>query len=273
MDRFEFWGSIERWVKACAKARPGPAPLLVGLCAPQGAGKTTLTAEICRKLAADGIAAVALSIDDFYLTRAEQADLARRFPDNRYLRHRGLPGTHDVALGVETLTRLKALDGPGQMRVPAYDRSAFSGLGDRAPEHAWPVAKGPLDVVILEGWMLGFRPVSPMSISDAALRVVNTNLAAYAQWDALLDAFIWIEPEDNRFVLDWRVEAEDRARAAGRPAMSREQTVAFVETFLPCYALYYRRLRQTSPVAGPYLHFLIGRNRLPVGDGVPAPAG
>ena len=55
---------------------PGSVPIL-GLSAPQGAGKTTIMAEVCNALAEEGLNAASISIDDFYLTRHEQIALAR----------------------------------------------------------------------------------------------------------------------------------------------------------------------------------------------------
>src|SRR6478735_183017 len=95
---------VAGWLKHAAY--PGTAPIL-GLSAPQGAGKTTIMAEVCSALAKDGLNAVSISIDDFYLTRSEQIALAREYPRNPYLQHRGYPGTHDVSLGVSVLKALR----------------------------------------------------------------------------------------------------------------------------------------------------------------------
>lgn len=43
------------------------------------------------------------------------------------------------------------------VRVPRYDKSARGGKGDRAPEAEWSVVSAPPDIVLLEGWMLGFE--------------------------------------------------------------------------------------------------------------------
>lgn len=263
MDKTEFWTSLADWM---AGLRPAAdrRPLVVGLCAAQGAGKTTLTAAVCDMLAARGIRAAALSIDDFYLTRTEQVALAASDPANRYLQQRGLPGTHDVALGTRTLDALRGL-GPGlSVAIPAYDKSAFSGRGDRRPEAEWPRLDGPLDIAIFEGWMLGFVPLDPAAIADPAFRGVNDRLAAYADWHARLDAFIWLEPEDFNFVRRWRAEAEEKMIASGRPGMTPGEVAAFVEPYLAAYAAYYPGLRRDGPpVAGPYLHRVIGFDRLP----------
>lgn len=55
---------------------------------------------------------------------------------------------------------LPVLVGWLQVAIPRYDKSQQGGRGDRAPKEAWPVKRGPLDVVLFEGWMLGFSPFS-----------------------------------------------------------------------------------------------------------------
>lgn len=264
MDKLHFWRSLADWMEALVVAQP-PRPLIVGLCAPQGAGKTTLTREVCAILARRDVRAAALSIDDFYLTRAEQVALAEAHPGNRYFAQRGLPGTHDVGLGTRTLRALRSLE-PGQrLAIPAYDKSAHSGRGDRRPESEWPVLEGPLDIAILEGWMLGFVPVPEAEIRDPDFALANGRLAAYAAWHDLLDAFIWLEPQDYNFVREWRAEAERNMIAEGWPGMTPEEVAAFVAPYLAGYAAWYPGLRRNGPpVSGPYLHHVIGPDRLPL---------
>ena len=112
-------------------------PLLVGVQAPQGAGKTTLVTHLLALLPSLGLRSTGVSIDDFYLTRAEQLRLAAAHPGNPYLEHRGYPGTHDIGLGERTLAALQGAQGPQGpwvVRVPVYDKSLHGGRGDRAPE-------------------------------------------------------------------------------------------------------------------------------------------
>lgn len=80
---------------------------------------------------------------------------------NRLLQVRGNAGTHDLGLGSRTLAALKGANAGGgaEVAVPRYDKSCHGGRGDRAAESAWPVVKGPLDIVLFEGWMLGFSPI------------------------------------------------------------------------------------------------------------------
>lgn len=54
---------------------PRRSAVVLGVSAPQGCGKTTLVEEMKRMLDAAGYPCAVLSIDDFYLTRAEQVNM------------------------------------------------------------------------------------------------------------------------------------------------------------------------------------------------------
>ncbi len=213
-------------------------PLVVGLQAPQGAGKTTLVTHFLNALPALGIRGAGVSVDDFYLRRADQVRLAEANPGNPYLEHRGYPGTHDVALGETTLRRLLSLGEAESMTVPVYDKSAHGGRGDRAPEELWRTVTGPLDVVVLEGWMLGFAPVAEAALPDPLMAAPNNALADYIRWTNLVDVWVVLHAQDPDYVLTWRVEAEEAMKAAGKPGLSREAITDYVRRFLPAYRTY-----------------------------------
>jgi len=80
--------------------------------------------------------------------------------DNKLLQVRGNAGTHDLQLGAETLKSLQSAVSPdAEVAVPRYDKSQNQGKGDRADRSSWPQVQGPIDVILFEGWMLGFSPV------------------------------------------------------------------------------------------------------------------
>jgi D-glycerate 3-kinase len=54
------------------RARLSDHLLVAGLCGAQGSGKSTAAAALVELLAREDLAAAALSIDDFYLPRAER---------------------------------------------------------------------------------------------------------------------------------------------------------------------------------------------------------
>lgn len=215
-------------------------PCLIGIQAPQGAGKTTLVTHLLRQLPELGLRGAGVSIDDFYLTRAQQLALAESHPGNPYLEHRGYPGTHDVELGAATIAAFRGLgtDSQDHVRVPMYDKSAHGGRGDRAPESVWRDVHAPIDVAFVEGWMLGYSPVDEATLIDERLVAPNRALAAYDRWHRQLDAFVVIRATDPNFVLRWRVEAEDAMRASGKPALDRAAIEDYIRRFLPAYATY-----------------------------------
>lgn len=242
----------------------GKRPLVFGLNGPQGCGKTTATSAAVELLRdKHQLRGIAISIDDFYLTRAEQVQLAAAHAENPYLQQRGYPGTHDIRLGSETLTRLKGINVTGQpVAIPRYDKSLFGGEGDRLPESEWLMVTPPLDYVILEGWCLGFTPVPESAIQTAPLLEVNRLLARYAEWYTLLDAFIQIKAQNIRDTVRWRVEAEQKMRAQGKTGMSDERITAYIEQFLPAYELYLPTLELNSALPKPRRVIEISENRL-----------
>ena len=253
---------VLRWLLATLESTPG-SPLTIGLNAPQGAGKTTLVRQLVPLLGDLGVRTAALSIDDFYWPRAEQQRLAAEHPGNRYLEHRGAPGTHDVALGTRTLTALRAL-APGQsLALPTYDKSQHQGRGDRAPEATWPRVEGPLDLVLLDGWMLGFRPVASEGL-DPHLREINERLACYQPWLDALDGLICLRVDDLAHIPRWRIEAEESAARAGKPGLDRAAIEDYIRRFLPAYALYADTLEAGRFCPDRQLVIRLGGDRLPV---------
>lgn len=256
----EHYEHILNWVNATRLAED--QCLVVGVNGPQGSGKTTLTAWLCSELSRSGLRAVAISVDDFYLTRAEQLELAEAHPENPYWQQRGYPGTHDVALGRKVLEGLRSSHASSVL-VPRYDKSAFSGQGDRAPRQQWTEVRTPLDVIFLEGWMLGFQKQPASRISESALSEVNEALPAYEAWHSQLSAFLQLVPADHRYVLEWRVEAEEKMKAQGKPGMSKAEIQAYIAKFLPAYELYLPGLAAHPPEVPHLLRIEIGRDRLP----------
>jgi len=214
-------------------ARQSRRPLVIGIQGPQGAGKTTLTRALLDALPEHGLTGTTVSIDDFYMTRAGQLEVAAAHPGNPYLEHRGYPGTHDVGLGEATLERLKA--GVGNVMVPVYDKSAHVGRGDRAPVEDWRAVRMPIDIVFVEGWMFGYTPVPESSLTDPRLIEPNRALADYERWHRHIDAWIVLRALDPNYVLTWRVEAEERMKASGKPGLSRADIEDYIRRFIPAY--------------------------------------
>ncbi|MEJ2817234.1 kinase [Caulobacter sp. CCG-8] len=219
----------------------GPA-FVVGICGPQGSGKSTTVRVVAALLEARGLKTATLSLDDLYLPLADREALARDV--HPLLRTRGVPGTHDVALG---LAVLDGLAGEGGTALPRFDKAA----DDRAPVETWPVVEGPVDVVLLEGWCVGARPEPSEALAapvnalererdpDATWRAhVNAALAGpYRALFGRLDLLVLFTAPDFATVLAWRREQEAKLRArlaetgqAGR-AMSDDEVAVFVQHY------------------------------------------
>lgn len=260
---------LERGAAAGARCRVVGSRVL-GIQGPQGCGKSTLAAAVVARARAAGRTAVAMSIDDVYLTHAEQRALAGRYPGNRTLEHRGHPGTHDVELGAATLRALRDA-GPGEVvALPAYDKSAHGGRGDRRPRAEWSVVVGPVDLVVFEGWMLSFPPLDAAELAGLAdhdLAAAAALLPPYDAWTSQLDAFVRLDASDPQDVVRWRIDAERARRAAGAPALTDDEARDYVERFLPAYALWEPLLRARPPSRGgaplPRLEVQLGPDRAP----------
>ena len=206
------------------RARSRDRALVVGINGAQGSGKSTLCAYLAAALTAGhGVKAVALSLDDFYLTRAEREQLADSV--HPLLRTRGVPGTHDVALLRRTIERLRAAQaGDPPLSVPAFDKSS----DDRRPAAQWPRCQPPLGVVLLEGWCLGARsvaddalqpPLNELERSEDAdgrwRRYCNAALRdVYEPFYAQVDLWVMLEAPGFDAVFGWRSEQEEKLAAA-----------------------------------------------------------
>ncbi|CAH8258794.1 unnamed protein product [Arabidopsis lyrata] len=226
-------------------------PLVIGFSAPQGCGKTTLVFALDYLFKTTKMKSATISIDDFYLTAQGQAELREKNPGNALLEYRGNSGSHDLQLSVETLEALTKLTKEGiKMKVPRYDKSAYSGRGDRADSSTWPEVEGPLTVILFEGWMLGFKPLPTDVVKavDPQLEIVNKNLEAYYDaWDKYIDAWVVIKIQDPSYVYRWRLQAEIAMRQAGKAGMSDEEVNDFVSRYLPAYKAYLPTLYAEGP--------------------------
>jgi D-glycerate 3-kinase len=206
-------------------------PRCVGLGGGQGAGKSTLSALIAQACTLRGLRTAVLGLDDFYLTRVERQALAARV--HPLFETRGPPGTHDVERCAATL---RALREPGPCAVPRFDK----GRDDRGAPRT---LEGPFDLVLLEGWCIGARPLDPATLqaplnelerradADGAWRTAFAEQLAgpYARLFAALDPLVYLKVPDLDAVRRWRLEQESQRPVAQR--MSAEAVDHFVAHF------------------------------------------
>ncbi len=107
---FHYYLPIAMWIQRMKEQHMKQSPLVLGISAPQGCGKSTMVACLFDVFGKMGMRVACVSIDDFYLTHADQKRVAAENEDNPLLQCRGNALTHDLALGTETLQNLKGMN-------------------------------------------------------------------------------------------------------------------------------------------------------------------
>jgi len=207
--------------------------LIMGILGSQGTGKSTLTTILTQIWQCLGLNSIELSLDDLYKTYQERQELLKI--DSR-LRWRGVPLTHDVSLGLEILDRVKKQDYP--IFLPRFDKSLHNGMGDRTT----PKTANQADIMIFEGWFVGVQPVAENPFFHAPYPIVteedkqfaldnNQRLKEYLPLWEKLDYLLILNPEDYRYSLQWRKEAEHKMIQTGKTGMTDKQIEEFVYYF------------------------------------------
>lgn len=222
-------------------------PPVIGINGAQGSGKTTLC-RLLQIVLEQGFAkhAVTLSIDDIYLPHAARAKLARNV--HPLLQTRGVPGTHDVALGLRLLAGLRGLKKNRTMSLPVFDKA----IDDRLPEEDARRVTGPVDLVLFEGWCVGAKPqqnealAAPVNslerLEDPDLvwrRYVNQQLAKdYARLFGEIDFLIMLKVPGMASVVEWRGTQERKLAECSGPHGSKVMDTAALQRFI----MHYERL-------------------------------
>jgi pantothenate kinase-related protein Tda10 len=115
--------------------------------------------------------------------------------------------------------------------------------------------------------MLGFTAVDPASI-ETDLRVPNALLAAYAPWNAALDAFLRLDVASLETIVEWRVDAERARRRRGEGALSDAEARDYIDRFLPAYRVYSPGLRARPPCFD-VRALILGTDRMPLDHAAP----
>ncbi len=216
--------------------------LLWGINGAQGTGKSTLAKLLTLLVENQGYSVANLSIDDFYLGKAAREELARN--THPLFRTRGVPGTHDTALLEATLCQLREADNSTVVSIPRFDKAT----DDRLPESSFDRIQGPVDLVILEGWMVGTtsQPDEELTPACNALEqdededgrwrlAVNAALAGHYQaLFAKLDFLVMLRAPSFEQVYQWRGLQEQKlaaSRGQGNAVMNEAQLQRFIQHY------------------------------------------
>jgi len=216
-------------------------PPVIGINGAQGSGKSTITVLVGEALRLfHGMEAVQLSLDDFYYGKPRRLDLAQKV--HPLCETRGVPGTHDVRLMVETFAALRHA-GPGDLTpLPAFDKLA----DDRCPREEWGSFTGRPGAILFEGWCVGLRaedvpswtgPINALEAEEDPqgiwFRWSMAELAGEypAIWDQI-GLLASIEVPDLETVIASRLlQEEGLAKDSDRPRMDRDAVIRFVQHY------------------------------------------
>lgn len=226
-----------------SQQQPGKS-LWVGINGSQGSGKTTMAAALVMLLEQQfQRRALAVSIDDFYLTRSERLSLASDV--HPLLQTRGVPGTHDIALAQQTLSALDHASAVEKVTIPVFNKA----IDDRAPEIDWPKVNAPVDIIILEGWCVGAQAqsiealIEPVNELEATQdregnwrHYVNAQLQLdYRELFERFDINIMLKAPSFNCVYQWRLEQENKLRektaGQGDGLMSEAEVLRFIQHY------------------------------------------
>lgn len=227
-------------------------PLVVGICGAQGSGKTTLSTALAQTLNAEGTASALLSLDDLYLTRAAREQLASTV--HPLLATRGVPGTHDIALGAAVFDALAAGE---PAALPRFDKAA----DDRLPPAQWWTAPSDCQVVLFEGWCVGAQPqaeealAAPVNSLEATQDptgiwryYANRALAGpYAKLFGRIDMLILLAAPGFEIVPIWREQQEAELRLRAGPDASKVMSPREVTRFIQHYERLTRHILSEMP--------------------------
>ena len=219
---------------------------IIGINGCQGSGKSTLADYLCTVAAEKyHLPTVALSLDDFYLTKAERIELARKI--HPLLAQRGVPGTHDVNLAIDTISSLAS---GNKALITRFDKS----MDDRVPEANSETITGHIGLIVIEGWCFGAKPQAPNSLIEPVNHLerledpdgvyrdyVNTALATqYPQLFELVDSTAMLRAPSFKTVFEWRLEQEQKlieklrstkTDPASDSTMSDQEIRRFIQNF------------------------------------------
>ena len=246
--------SANRWFTPLLKdfQNPGKRALMIGINGTQGSGKSTLADYLCTMLGESGLTCVSLSLDDFYLTRAERESLAARV--HPLLKTRGVPGTHDIALAMQTIDSLS--EGSGQTLIPRFDKST----DDRHQNSDCDQVSGAVDIIIFEGWCVGAKPQPEEALEQAVNNLelerdadgswrsfVNTALARdYQPLFERIDKLIMLRAPSFKAVFNWRLEQEEKMKARLAEDNETERSGVMSEAQIAEFIAHYQRITEFS---------------------------
>ena len=232
---------ISFWI---AKKADNKKPYFVGLAGGQGTGKTTTSSII--KIILENyfkLKVFKISIDDFYKTRKARIVLSRKV--HPMLLTRGVPGTHDINMMLDFFKKSKSKKFK-KIKLPNFNKA----VDDRFPKNKWNTISQRPDVIIFEGWCVGARPETNMTLKKSINSIekandqnlvwrkyVNQQLKTkYKKLYSQLNCMIYLKAKNFSLLQKWRLKQEHklwlkRKKKISHKIMSKADVLNFMQTY------------------------------------------
>lgn len=202
---------------------------IIGVNGAQGAGKSTFCELFKLVLETQfGKKVAAWSIDDLYLSRSERQRLAKEI--HPLLITRGVPGTHDVKMGIDLINAFRNANDKTVTYIPRFNKA----IDDVCPKSEWTKFVGKPDVILFDGWCMDAKPQDESELSTP-VNELEANEDPTGEWrkfvnDQLkndykalfdnLDFLVMLKVPSYDKVFEWRNLQEEKLRLAsvGKPA-------------------------------------------------------
>lgn len=218
-----------------------PQPFTLGINGAQGSGKTTF-AKILAKILINSFnkSVVIISIDDLYLTKKQRLQLSKTI--HPLLATRGVPGTHDVELGLNILKSLKnTTDYP--IYIPTFNKA----IDDRNHKQHWQTIASKPDIIIFEGWCVGALAEDKKSLATP-INDLEKNEDQHCQWRQYVnnqlkndyqtlfsevDELVMLKIPNYEKTFEWRALQESKLKEStrGSRCMSEKEIKHFTMHF------------------------------------------
>ena len=224
--------------------------LVIGFNGAQGSGKSTavkILRVLLRTLYQQHVCI--FSIDDLYLTKRERIILAQDV--HPLLVTRGVPGTHDIQLGITLMDELLNANTESRVPVVQFDKAR----DDRCELPDWEEFYGKPDIILFEGWCVGAVPQPEFALTASVneleeredpdlvwRRYVNSKLHDYQRLFGLCDLLVMLKVPSYDKVFEWRALQEQKLADEVKQSMDSRPLTIMNDAELRRFIMHYQRL-------------------------------
>ena len=218
-------------------------PYLLCFTGGQGSGKTTLSFFVQKVLTEIlNRPSMGFSIDDIYKSQEERKLLAKKIHPLCYVR--GVPGTHDINMGLDLIEKLSCAKPNTVTRIPSFCKPE----DQHYPKDKWPTYIGKPDFIFFDAWCGGARPLPEENWSPPynKLEMEEDPNGIWSKWSnkelskdyqtlfSMFDLLLMIKVPSMDFVYESRwIQEQTLAKTISDPAlkdkiMTKEEVYRFV---------------------------------------------